>query len=373
MALREIDSVRKTTQTSGSILLHPPPATPFSITLDGHAFDIPDPTAFHGFKLLPTSTPHFVAVNGSTGVWISFPTPDNDNVSVLSWDPEDEAVVPHPDPAQKARLADGVRSFDFDSGMLPYPGFTTDGEGGVAWVEQNGWSDMVAPLCRSRHVEKRSPQVGYVCALGSALTPAETAYLEERGVSVAPEEEKKIENSEFHVSWGHPPVPERLPGHDGSDVFENMDEALSDFAFAFVGFLLVENAECFERWKALFGAFAGSESIWEEHDSGHSLGILLRMIRAQLAFIDPSLFENISGGTALEVWIRSLVRIAGSYPALAPPSQDLVDLAWSQYTWRVDDGNDLNHVLGDIDLSDLDAVNAALRAAYGDDAPTVML
>ncbi|KNC51331.1 uncharacterized protein AMSG_07345 [Thecamonas trahens ATCC 50062] len=383
---------------SGTVLVVGVPAGSV-VGVDGVGWRVTE--AFAGIKMLPLDMLHFVTFaaadsHGSdampTGFWMSFEealAPDEGRpgakaVAVYRYEPKSEILVPHPDPVQAYRLALGVQSFDFDARLQPFPPSAVD-----------GWRALSAPLTRGL-VAALMPASGVLSGAGMPLSEAEAEMLgkseqvqDENGGESGSEDLPRLAKFERKAFLAQVTGASRSAvGHDNSPMLRAVArkrprgvlDVVGEFAFAFLGVFLVSSGACFVGWRARFEAFAAARHIWADEPT--TFEVLLDLVVAQLDLMSNELFADLliedATSNAVRTWVGSLARTAAELD-LVGQARELADAARDRFGWELElegEQRALDRVVGGLAATALDdaaAIQAALCAEFGDDAPTVVL
>lgn len=315
-----------------------------------------------GVKLVPPGV-HYVYCSPSTeevggarsGFFLAMRPQE---VYVFRWEPETEELVQLNNADEEARYADGVRSFDFDANLGPYPiGLSAE------WSELTrhitakiiGKVEPVARTIRSKRAEydgdkdsaTRSQEawVAWETEAGAADAAVDKAQAAGSTESANPDSapamavdsgnqqsDSKVESNlgVGTLFFSAVPLPRKLRGAAATDITRShMDRTtqleamitreyggdelgvLGELQMAYVAFLLGQSFDGFEQWKLLLHLLCGCEDA-----IGRRPGLfaeLLRAFFAQLSQAPQDFFsvdftqENFLGTCAL-----SLLEICGA-------------------------------------------------------------
>jgi len=308
---------------------------------------------FMGVKLVPPGL-HYIYCSASseevglsrTGFFLWMRPRD---VSVFRWDPEAEELTRLESPDEEARYADGVRCFDFDARLGPYPLQLSE-----EWAELTRYATLqvvskvepVAKTVRSKRAEydDHPPQGGARAEAapaqgGRAGGDADVSMADGRAEGGAPAEAPRAEARRPHGEQlesnsggsrggglffsavprgrkrtGKSPEETTRLHMDGSTQLEQMiareyggDELgiLGELQLAYIAFLLGQNCDGFDQWRALLQLLCSCESAVATRPT--LFGELCRAFFAQLSQAPSDLFgvdltrDNFMGACALQL------------------------------------------------------------------------
>lgn len=291
---------------------------------------------FMGVKLLPPGL-HYVYWSASAqDVGASraghFVYLQQKEVVVLRWDPADEELKPLEDPDEEMRYADGVRGFDFDQHLGPYPVQLADD-----WAELTRFASAklvsrIEPALKRISSKRAEYDAAEQPAADVDPPPAEASgdAQESRGeagmdVDVSGAEARlesndqggslfftplprlrqrvgasPAETTQLHLDRS-PQLEEMLKRHFAGDEFS----ILGEMQAAYIIFLLGQNCDGFEQWKALLGLLCSCEAAVAKRPE--LFAELIRVLFSQLSQAPSDLFgddlvrENFIGSCALSL------------------------------------------------------------------------
>lgn len=302
---------------------------------------------FMGVKLVPPGL-HFIYCSASSedvgatrsGFFLLMRPQD---VAVFRWDPETEELVRLENQEEELRYADGVRGYDFDASLGPYPH-----ELDAQWQELTRHAtadlvDRIEPISKTVRAKRAEYDGGGDKDMSSSAdapavdpeTPSEQQQQnpepEQRSQAVAPRLESNLGSGSLFFSTV--PRPRRVKGNsplettrlhmDRSAQLEEMISrdyrgkelgVLGELQLAYIAFLLGQNYDGFEQWKALLLLLCSCESAVTTRPE--LFAELLRGFFAQLTQAPQDLFgddltkENFLGTCAI-----SLLELCGAAEA----------------------------------------------------------
>lgn len=328
---------------------------------------------FMGVKLIPPGL-HFIYCSGSaeevgatrSGFFLYMRPKD---IAVLRWDPETEELVKLENQDEEMRYADGVRGYDFDGNLGPYP-HELDSD----WRELTRHAtadlvDRIEPLSKTVRSKRAEYDVGQEAqgapAAPSAATDASAkAEVAENEVDTemdedapsmdvdgapqaasqhpAAEQQPKGASSRFESNLGSgslffstvprcrkakglsPEETSRLHMDRSGQLDEmiakeykgNELNILGELQLAYIAFLLGQNYDGFEQWKALLLLLCGCESAVTTRPE--LFAELLRGFFSQLTQAPADLFgDDLTKENFLSSCAVSLIELCDS--AEAPP------------------------------------------------------
>eukprot|EP00927_Polykrikos_kofoidii_P044396 TRINITY_DN38373_c0_g1_i1.p1 TRINITY_DN38373_c0_g1~~TRINITY_DN38373_c0_g1_i1.p1 ORF type:complete len:409 (-),score=86.53 TRINITY_DN38373_c0_g1_i1:87-1313(-) len=358
---------------------------------------------FMGVKLIPPGL-HYVYCSPSaedvgvarTGFFLSMKPRD---VEVFRWDFDSEELVRLADADEEARYADGVRHFDFDSSLGPYPSELS-----------NQWSELtrhaterlvskiepVSKIVRSKRAEYDVRQ-----GIDQEEDPAPKSFDElddgsgaqanNKQLNQKPMEEDSAQNKvatggvESNDNCGGGlffstvPRPRKILGATPEDTTRlHMDQSgqletliakeyegdalaiLGELQIAYVSFLLGQNCDGFDQWRSLLLLLCSCEAAVGTRPELFTE--LLRVFFAQLSQAPSDLFEdhltsgNFMGGCAVS--LLEICDVPSSPPRLRKRCAKLRELVEQKFGISTDDlamlGEDAPQV---VDLEGRDLVD----------------
>lgn len=268
---------------------------------------------FMGVKLIPPGL-HYVYCSASAAEDIGicrsgyFLYMKPQDVAVFRWDPENEELI-RPENEEAVRYADGVRSFDFDRNLGPYP---------LELREQ--WAEL------TRHttgelVQKIEPISGRVRSKRAEYDAATNPKAAE---DMDLEKPTDIESNTGSLFFSNVPRVRRKKGstaaettHCYMDRTPQLEEmivkeyagnelaVLGELQLAYISFLLGQNFDGFEQWRALLLLLCGCEDAAMRRTE--LFAELLRTFFTQLSQAPSDLFgddltkDNFMGSCALSL------------------------------------------------------------------------
>eukprot|EP01129_Flabellula_baltica_P004926 TRINITY_DN1749_c0_g1_i2.p1 TRINITY_DN1749_c0_g1~~TRINITY_DN1749_c0_g1_i2.p1 ORF type:complete len:290 (-),score=65.80 TRINITY_DN1749_c0_g1_i2:771-1640(-) len=223
------------------------------------------------------------------------------------------------------RYVEGVRRFDFDSGLAPYD---------VETVSQ--W-EALSCFISKRTLRRLSPWN----AVGSsfkALSEKEIEFLESHKEGV-PVDDEAVCNVPLYTN-----VPRNFYDYDPENVtkhnldksvilekliennFKREDELLGEFQYAFIMFLLGESYESFEQWKAIFLLFSQCDSAVQ-----HNITLFtkfLKVLYAHLRQIPTDLFEDMTGSKETNFvhhGLKQIIEVYSEYRGISEEFSNILD------------------------------------------------
>lgn len=328
------------------------------------------------------------------------------DVAVLRWDPETEELVRLANAEEEARYADGVRGFDFDSNLGPYPL-----ELGSQWQEltrhaSSGLVDKIEPISKvirakraeydERGVAERLvpppdddqelQEAGDTKTENTSAMTVDSSSQQEADLDHSqqgPQPEAKIESNFGGGSLFFSALPRsrKLQGLSPiettrlhMDRSAQLDEMiakeyngnelgiLGELQLAYIAFLLGQNYDGFEQWKALLHLICSCEAAVDSRPE--LFAELLRTFFAQLSQAPEDLFgedltkENFLGSCALS--LLELCDSEGSPPKLRKRCSKLRELVQQKFGVSTEDlaflGEDAPQV---VDLHGRDLIDLA--------------
>lgn len=346
---------------------------------------------FMGVKLVPPGL-HYVYSSASseevglsrTGFFLWMRPRD---VSVLRWDPETEELVRLESSDEEARYADGVRCFDFDSRLGPYPLQLSE-----EWTELTRYATLqvvskiepVAKMVRSKRAEyddhlphgaAQAEQPAAPAHGGHAGGDADVSMTDGQegcgapGAEVPQAEARKPPGS-FQLEsnsggsrggglffsavprgrkrTGNSPQETTRLHMDGSTQLEEMiareyggDELgiLGELQLAYIAFLLGQNCDGFDQWRALLQLLCSCEAAVAGRPA--LFGELCRAFFAQLSQAPSDLFgvdltrDNFMGACAIQ--LLEVCDTDGSPPKLRKRCEKLRELVQQKFGISTED------------------------------------
>lgn len=299
---------------------------------------------FMGVKLIPPGL-HFIycspsaeEVGAMRSGFFLFMRPRD--VAVLRWDPETEELVRLANAEEEARYADGVRGFDFDANLGPYPL-----ELGSQWQELTRHAtpdlvDKIEPISkairakRAEYDERRAERVAPVPETSDELQgDDEGNRMETSDCTVDADQPHQQSQTEVQLEsnlgsgnlffsalprcrklQGSSPTETTLLHMDRSAQLDEMIGKeydgkelgiIGELQLAYIAFLLGQNYDGFEQWKALLNFICSCETAVTSRPE--LFAELLRAFFAQLSQAPEDLFgedltrENFLGSCALSL------------------------------------------------------------------------
>lgn len=337
---------------------------------------------FMGVKLVPPGL-HFVYASGSsedvgisrTGFFLHMKPRE---VAVFRWDPATEELVRPENADEEARFADGVRGFDFDANLGPYPLDLS-----AQWSELTRHAsaplvakiEPVAKAVRSKRAEYDAASAATEAALAAAAAAQQAEADGEEGddaMDDAPAGEEsrpgpaeasqppRLESNSSVGSLFFSSVPrvrrkkgaaaaETTSMHfDRSKLLEQMiardyggDEmgVLGELQVAYIAFILGQNFDGFEQWRALLLLLCSCEAAASTRPELYAE--LCRVFFAQLNQAPGDLFgddltkENFLGSCALS--LLEICDADGIHPKVRKRCGKLRELVQAKFGISVED------------------------------------
>eukprot|EP01128_Nolandella_sp_AFSM9_P011788 TRINITY_DN8708_c0_g1_i1.p1 TRINITY_DN8708_c0_g1~~TRINITY_DN8708_c0_g1_i1.p1 ORF type:complete len:460 (+),score=119.79 TRINITY_DN8708_c0_g1_i1:222-1601(+) len=346
---------------------------------------------FKGLKLIPPGV-HYVWYclsnrhGGEGGLRTGFFVKlEADQVMVLQWDAESETLVPEKDEEQAERLRKGVRAFDFDKNLGPYP------------LDMYKQWQMMTNFITAKTLKRVLPPGGTLNPNAQPLTEKEKQKLgiavDGSGEGDDEEEARQEEQRKFREKFSagipldnedryiHDPIsPSSTDATTASsssttkppasfNVAAAMDaqysgltytlidlkafskgvsgealtqlhfdqtalvealfvkvkskeELLAELQLAFVAFLVGESFDSFEQWKKIIVTLCGSQTLISRETTFYST--FIDMLRVMVAEVPRDFFDNILSGD--NFLLKSLVELFSSISptsALSPIAKSL--------------------------------------------------
>ncbi|CAE6931743.1 Aar2 [Symbiodinium natans] len=281
---------------------------------------------FMGVKLVPPGL-HYLYCSASaaedvglarSGFFLHLRPKD---VAVFRWDPEGEELT-RPSPDEELRYADGARSFDFDRNLGPYPLELRE-----PWAEltRHATAELAA------RIEPVSGRVRSKRAEYDA--PPQSAENEEQDGDEVMADARKGATIESNSSLFFSSVPRVRKGRTAAEITQlHMDRTvqleemlereysgnelamLGELQLAYIAFLLGQNADGFDQWRALLQLLCSCEEA--AHRRSELYAELLRAFFAQLSQAPADLFgDDLTKDNFLGSCTLSLLEICEEGPA----------------------------------------------------------
>lgn len=303
---------------------------------------------FMGVKLVPPGL-HFVYTSASsedvgvarTGFFLFMKPRD---VAVFRWDPETEELTKPECADEEARYADGVRGFDFDAHLGPYPielsaqwaELTRHATAGlvakiepVSKVVRSKRAEYDAPLPGDQQESEEPIQVMLGDADGDEAMGAEQPTAPQPQQTQQPVKEARMETNQGSGCLFFSPVPRQRKAAGASpeettrlhlDRSSQLEEMigreysgnelgiLGELQLAYIAFLLGQNFDGFEQWRDLLRLLCSCEAAVASRPE--LFAELCRTFFAQLSQAPSDLFgDDITRDNFMGTCVISLLEV----------------------------------------------------------------
>eukprot|EP01012_Entosiphon_sulcatum_P009781 TRINITY_DN15603_c0_g1_i1.p1 TRINITY_DN15603_c0_g1~~TRINITY_DN15603_c0_g1_i1.p1 ORF type:complete len:382 (+),score=84.43 TRINITY_DN15603_c0_g1_i1:40-1185(+) len=236
---------------------------------------------------------------------------ESGGVVVRRWDSAVEQLV-ELEEDDCARYEQGVRRFEFDADLAPYP---LDG--------LSDWQKATASLSRPL-LDQIQPVRRTICPSQAPLPPTHQNE-EEGGTSSVVVEGPVLERNRIFYTpidvRGIPPglTPEMvtLVGMDKSHLIgdmQRMERLLAEFEYAFLAFFLGHSWESFEHWKSLLQVFCSSETKLHMTEPEPWERFLRCLVQQMGKFPEDFFVADLTGGNCLAPLIRGFLELIHDAP-----------------------------------------------------------
>eukprot|EP00928_Gymnodinium_smaydae_P048653 TRINITY_DN32551_c0_g1_i1.p1 TRINITY_DN32551_c0_g1~~TRINITY_DN32551_c0_g1_i1.p1 ORF type:complete len:431 (+),score=86.71 TRINITY_DN32551_c0_g1_i1:54-1295(+) len=340
---------------------------------------------FMGVKLVPPGL-HYVYCSPSgeevgsfrTGFFLTMKPRD---VAVFRWDPETEELAPLADQDEEARYADGVRSFDFDGHLGPYPlelsaqweeltRYATDKlvrkiepvsgavrskraeydkkEGKGAQEEDDEANELPnfddlddgsAAKQQSKQQEQKQQEDQDSMKVDPQATLESNAGSGNLFFSTVPRARKKVGASPEETTRLHLDRTAQLDDMVAREYGGDSLGILGELQLAYIAFILGQNYDGYDQWRALLQLLCSCESAVSARPE--MFAELLRAFFAQLSQAPSDLFEddltsgNFLGGCAIS--LLDVCDTEASPPKLRKRCSKLRELVQEKFGISTDD------------------------------------